>query len=143
VINQEGIDMLAQSVAKQVHADTGMQCGYIARIEEVGQRALFAFKVLAAFSHQEVSLVDLSKPHSWQRIYEAMIRQALEDTAPWALARKLALQKAGTWAPEIAPSIDQQGNRHFRMFCETGKYILPKGNESEQDDQGTAARPEG
>lgn len=123
MINQEGLDMLSESVAKQIHLDTGMQCGHMVRIDEIGQRALFAFKVLANMSHQEVSLEKLKAAHSWQGIFEVLVRQALEDTAPWALARKVALRKAGEFQPEIAPVIDQQGRRHHRMFAEGGKYI--------------------
>lgn len=129
MINQAGLDMLAESVARQIHLDTGMQCGHIARIDEVGQRALFAFKLLANMSHQEVPLAKLEAAHSWQGIFERLVSQALEDTAPWALARKVALQKAGEFQPEIAPAIDQQGRRHFRMFAEGGKYISSKGQE--------------
>ncbi len=125
ILNQQALDLLSTSVAEEVFRETGIRCGHIGRLDDVGQRAIFAFKLLANYSHQVVSYDELSRAHSWQGIYDAMVRRALEETAPWALARKLAMQKAGETPPEIPIVIDQQGRRHHRMFAETG-YIFGK-----------------
>lgn len=130
MINQQGLDLLSQSVAQEVFRETGIRCGHIARMDKIGQRAIFAFKLLANYSHQCVAYDELSRAHSWQGIYDALVRRVLEDTAPWALARKLALQAQGETPPEIPIVIDQQGRRHHRLVAETG-YIFGKENGSD------------
>lgn len=132
MINKDGLDVLSQSVAQEVYRETGIRCGHIARMDTIGQRAIFAFKLLANYSHQAVSYDDLSRAHSWQGIYEGMVRQTLADTAPWALAKKLAMQIAGETPPEIPIVIDQKGRRHHRLVAETG-YIFGKENGSGTD----------
>lgn len=147
MIDQAGVDMLAQGVARQVHLDTGINCGWGGKIDRIGKRIIFVYRLLASNSVQEVLIADLERAHSWQSIFEAMVKKALEDNAPWALAKKLAIKAEnerlwGSSPPDIAPSIDEQGRRHHRMFCETGVFNF-KDKASDQDDEGTAPGPQG
>lgn len=133
MITQAAIDMLAQSVAHQVHIESGSLCGYGAKIDKVGRRVIFVFRVLAVSATQEVPIADLEHAHSWQEIYEALVAKAIEQTSPAAHARRQAQIASidrtwGSHPPEIAPAIDMQGRRHHRLLAEGGQYIFPKGD---------------
>lgn len=133
MITQAAVDMLAQSVAQQVRIETGIDCGYGAKIDTIGRRVIFVFRVLAVSSVQEVTIADLTRAHSWQAIYEALLAKAIEETSPEVHAKRMAARAAmdrawGSHPPEIAPAIDATGRRHHRLFAEGGRYIFPKGD---------------
>lgn len=119
MLPQAALDTLAQGVARQIHLDTGILVGYVAKPDPHGPRVQFTFRVGAElYSHQVVSLDDLKRAHSWQGLFETMVKKALEDTAPWALAKKLAQQQSGE--AEVPVVVDAQGRRHHTLKAETG-----------------------
>lgn len=121
MIPQDQLDALAKSVAEEVHRRTGKLVGHIAVKDKKGPRIVFTFKVDQIFAHGQASTDDLKKAMSWQGIYEGLVEHVLKQTAPWALAKKAEILKAGGEVePEVPPIIDQQGRRHHRLMAETG-----------------------
>lgn len=121
MIPQNILDELSKSVAAEVASETGMLVGHIAKYDIVGKRYIFTFKVgLDKYSYPAVSADTLHSANSFQKVFEALVRQVLEDTSPETLLKKKQMLSAGIPIIDVAPVVDQKGNRHFRMKAETG-----------------------
>lgn len=121
MIPQNILDELSKSVAAEVASETGMLVGHIAKYDIVGKRYIFTFKVgLDKYSYPAVSADTLHSANSFQKVFEALVRQVLEDTSPETLLKKKQMLSAGIPIIDVAPVVDQKGKRHFRMKAETG-----------------------
>ena len=121
MIPQNVLDEFSNSVAAEVAAETGMLVGHIAKYDPVGKRYIFTFKVgLDKYSYPAVKASDMHAANSFQGIFDALVKQVLTDTSPETLLKKKQMLGAGIPIVDVAPVIDQQGKRHFRMKAETG-----------------------
>lgn len=115
----------AKAAADEVSVRTGMQCGYDASYGFGGQQVIFTTKVGAVMTNTVAQIADLKACGGHSVVIDNLVHNALEQAAPWAVAkklddRKLALALGGSQQPEVKPFIDPQGRRHHRLICETG-----------------------
>lgn len=106
------IDDMAKSVADEVHRRTSLLVGYSAKMDDVGQRVLFTFKLGAKYIYDTASYEELKRPPGWQPIFDRLVDVACKGN----------VSRESRGEPEIPIVIDQRGKRHLRLVAETG-YI--------------------
>lgn len=121
----EAVEMLAKSVADEVHTEAGAPCGYYAKVCENKRQVEFTFRVGLCdpfkYSFPVEGIDDLkSSTISWQPIFEKIVRFVLKETSPLGYAQRIARQKDTSTPPEIPVYVDQQGRRHLTLKAETG-----------------------
>lgn len=123
-IPQVVLQSLSQVVADELHLRTGMPVGHDALWDAVNERAVFKFKIgLNPICTEMWSIDSLKGALDFNVVAGRMISSVLHQNMPGSLGERADKKRKGTWAPEIAPVVDAQGRRHFRMHAEGGELF--------------------